>query len=298
MRIIKKSILGLVATCFLIPTVYAQDASSAMVVLLAQIKQNTDRVLASIDNYPAYLGSYFGALTRMAMSWLDTEDSGTISNNQYSFAQLTAAYRSNESAQASLSQAMTRDYLAASKSAANLKKSPYNENDLSYMSVLGQLAKQPSNPYDTKNAAETSARNFISNASGTGFVFPQADSRWPDSIAKQRYQNFFYTLAAIQSYDSYIISSLYNPTEKDKLASDLVDRASSSDWFEQVKNESLGAVLRHILMYDSQIYVQLNRLVKLQQQQMATIGMTNTLLIMMGGSMSGPQLYQKASSTQ
>ncbi len=43
-------------------------------------------------------------------------------------------------------------------------------------------------------------------------------------------------------------------------------------------NGTLGAVLRQILMYNSQIYVQLTRLVKLQQQMLAGQAATNTLV--------------------
>ena len=303
MNILKKFIslctitLSITSFVWVQPT-YAQADSSA---ILAAIKQDTGNILSGINQLPTYLDTYLNDLTKMAKSWLGKDDSNIIANNQGSFIQLKDAYSDGLSKQLDSSKTLTQQYLAASlANATTLQLDPYNESNLSYSAAIGSGAGSGTttkqNAPNAQNNQANSASSYIKYAAGANFWLPQANPAWKKSPDKTRYQNFFYSLAAVQSYSSYILSGLLNQQSTDKTSKTLIDQATSSDFFLNITSESLGPVLRQILMYNAQTYVLLNRMLKLQQQQLASLAMTNSLLITMGSSMVGQQLYTRAQS--
>jgi hypothetical protein len=253
--------------------------------LLQYIANTTYSILEKMNTVPAYIES----LTEMALSWLDTTDNGnTIANNQYAFANLMAAYNTTQGTQWDFSQNLTNQFLLAGSSSQSNPQLPGNANDLNYSIMIGNRLIKGDGDF-TQNV-----KNFIANASGTNYIVGQPNPSWKDSLSKQRYISFYNTVSAIQSYNAYLISGLYNQQAKTQASNYLIAQASSSDWFKQVATESLGMVLRHLLMYTSESYVTLNRSVELQQQQLAAQAMTNTLLTLLGMNMVGSSLADKA----
>jgi hypothetical protein len=104
----------------------------------------------------------------------------------------------------------------------------------------------------------------------------------------------------VQSFNTYVLSALYVDRIKNYSLSttqkNLMDIASSEQWFEEVASEEIGVVLRKILLFNSQTYVLLIKLLELQKQQAASQAITNTLLIM-GNQFTEKELVNSATGS-
>ena len=118
---------------------------------------------------------------------------------------------------------------------------------------------------------------------------------------KQKYLSYYSSISAIQTFNGYLLSQLYadyvNGRQYTQQQTALIQQASSSDWFTHVASESIGVVLRKILMYNSQLYVLMTELVQTQKQLLSAQAMTNTLLII-GNQFTENQLISKATGQQ
>lgn len=259
---------------------------------------NTDALLHTLtffsyvtSYYTVLFPSYLKPLTDFVNSWLDTKDnSGIFANTQGLFATLWNDFNSTTSQQLNFSKTLTTNFLIAGSPSKSL---PAFANELSYSTVIGAPLFQPSGQ-NGGNLVDAAAQNFITNASGSNILLTQASPDWAPSDAATQYKNLYKTLAAIQSYDSYLISGLYSQNEKTKTEDSLTAQASSPDWFSTIASESLGLVLRQILMFTSQQYVQTQRLIELQRQQLAVSAMTNVLLGVVTQGAVGSQLQNDA----
>lgn len=258
---------------------YADEASSAaMNALLQQILDTTKSILIQVQQIPVYIKS----ITEMADSWLNTKDNDIIANDQYSFALLNKNYADSIPQQSGVAKNLVQQFfLSGSNNKSGATTLPYNANELSYSSLLGQPLTPPSASGTTspQQQIDALAQSYIKNASGLNLPLKQANPLWRDSDAKKQYQQMYNAVSSVASYDAFILSGLYKQQDQNTIRTNLLDQASSSDWFKAVASESLGLVLRQMLMYTSQVYVQLDRLVKVQQQQLTAQAMTNTLLI-------------------
>jgi hypothetical protein len=151
---------------------------------------------------------------------------------------------------------------------------------------------------DSKSRPEELVKDYVRNLTGANYAFPQPPQTTAGKPAPN-YTFFYHSVAAIQSFNTRILSKLLVVPDKNGQSQRefLMNQASSSSWFKNIGEEDLGLVLRHILMYDSQIYVQLMKLEKLQQDQIAAHAMTNTLLIFIADQMVGTQLRTQANPT-
>ncbi len=306
MNIFKKFFLGLsIVTFGLAQPSYAQSSSGNV---LQQIKLNTDNILSTLNQSPAYLSAFIAEITKMAKSWNAVESSQDddiiIGTNQGPFGQLYSAFNNNLTTQLSAGQALTQQYLTASsqKTSGNTAD-PYSQDALSYSIVLGSMLTK-SNPMGNNTAYNTAKKNqaqsmqsYIKYASGTNNWLPQAPGA--GTPANARYQNFFYTLSAVQSYVAYVLSDLPNQQTTTPLFQQLIQQASDPklNFFGKIAKEPLGPILRQILMYNAQTFVLMARILKVQQEQLASLAMTNTLLIMSVSNTAGQQLYQRALQT-
>jgi hypothetical protein len=291
-KIIRKCSLvmatSLLGTALLSQPAYAQS-EGVIISLLASIQNITHSILVQIQQTPAY----FEAITQMAVSWIETKDpANTIANNQFAFAELNTNYAANVDAQKALTQDLTLQFLSNN---GNLNP-PENTNELSATVLWGQmLVKQSDADKKAKKDINVYTKNYITNLTGANFILDRPNpvlGKKTDSAIK--YINFYNTLSAVQSYNTYVLGGLLKQQTEEAPSTYLMNQASSSDWFTQVATEPLGLVLRQILMYSSQNYVQLERLVKLQRQQVAEQAMTNTLLIMNNGQSIGQLLMTQA----
>ena len=259
---------------------------AAILAKSTEISNKTSDMLDAVNKIPAYIFE----ITKMATSWNQTKETNNnvMSDNQYAFAQLNSTYGSGLDAQLDATQQLTRDFIQAGSLRENAPLPP-NANDLSYPILLGkQIA-----PAESKNT-DQNAKNYLKNLAGMSMVLLQPDPIWVDGRAKSQYQSFYNTMISIQSYNAFIINGLNKQKESDTLDKTLMDQASNSDWFVHVSSEPLGMVLRQILMYNSQTYVQLTRMYKLQQQQLTTQAMTNTLLLIQLQQTVGEMISMKA----
>jgi hypothetical protein len=253
-----------------VPSCYAQSATE---LLLAQILATSQTILNKINQLPAYIQD----ITQMAQSWNTTkDDNNVIGNNQAGFATLSNTDATAISQQIALSQEFTKAFLTAGSTSM-----PFNSYELGYSVLLNQpISPVPGeNANDRQQKLEEAKKNYLKYISGSDILFKQAQNGWNDDTKKQ-YQGIYNTAASISSYSAFLLSGLYTNQTKETTRTNLVHQATSSSWFTQVATESLGLVLRHILMYTSQSYVELSHISKAQQDQLAIQAMTNSLLVL------------------
>ncbi len=238
---------------------------------LAQIAQYTYGTLQAVNNLPTYMQSLAGFM----FAWLAPDNSETTANLQNKFQTLANANLTATSAQNNLQPQLMSDFFGSSINARNLP----NANDLTYQTLLGQLYFNP----DPRSNA-TPALNYLRNASALRITHPLPAANWRGSkYNQQKYISFYNAISAVQTYNIYLMSQMYseylNGNAVSQTERTLIQQASSSDWFAQVATESIGIVLRQILMYNSQIYVTLVKMLQTQKQMLTAQAMTNTLLI-------------------
>lgn len=170
---------------------------------------------------------------------------------------------------------------------------PVNVNDLSYTTLLGQLLVTP----DPRTGVNP-AMNYLVNASGLGMpiTIPGAGMRG-DAVSRKNYTNYYNTVTAVQTYNAFILSRLYEDAQTlqndNSLRGQLIAQSSNSAWFSSVIANDLGWVLRQILLYNSQMYVLMDQLVQTQKQMLTTLAMNNTLA-MVNAQMQGFNLLKQA----
>lgn len=153
-----------------------------------------------------------------------------------------------------------------------------NANELAYASLLG---KPPA------NKGQFNAYNYIKNASVFSFRRPIPDKGWQGKEDdKKKYKNYFEAITAIQSFNSYVLTQLKSDYEADKdptmtgLRNDLVRQASSDGFIKQVAGQSMGKVMRQLLLFTSQNFVLNTQIQNSLRQLVAAQAMTNSLTIL------------------
>ncbi|HTM63586.1 MAG TPA: hypothetical protein VL360_03695 [Gammaproteobacteria bacterium] len=274
--LLKKTIILVIsALCIVIVYIGPSGAATLSENYLAQIAQNTYNILSFIQNPQNFAGLAASLMTQ------DTDDSSIIMKTQGDFAKLGSNFTSTPALAMQLSPRLTADIVNrpladfGGKDPKILLDIP-DINNISYGSLLGS-SPVPSSPFD--------AYEFIKIASAANTIHPVPTATWEgnkDAIAK--YKSFFNTVAAVESFDSYVLSKLTFSTslKNNDTINNLVNTASNSEWIAKIATEELGPILREILLFQSQnliINVQiedhLRDLVNLQV-------MTNSLLIKTG----------------
>jgi len=177
---------------------------------------------------------------------------------------------------------------------SNLKALPY-ANDLVYSTLLGSPFAQ--GKQETRKNVN-SPYNYIRNASGMNIFHVIPDTSWqgtPEDVS--RYQNYYNSVMSAESFGSYVLSEQYaenkaneenekkaksggdKPPTSIQLRQKLIKQATDSSWSDVIMTESIGFVVRHTLMYISQVFVLLNEQLKVQKQMVTAQVMTNSILI-------------------
>ena len=171
-------------------------------------------------------------------------------------------------------------------------------NDLAYQSLVGMPVLNPDpRPSDKNSPPINPAYNYLKNASGMSINHAVPDPvNWSGATADiAAYTSYYKTIMAVESFNAYAMSKPYVESNhllfgaQYKLATD----ASSSAWFAQIMQETVGTVLRQILMFDSQIFVVLTQLLQTQKELLVAQSMTNSLLVLTG-SINEQFLLRKA----
>ena len=194
---------------------YAQEGSSGGSMtnyLLTLILGTTAGILQLLNQTPAYAE----ALTEMAKSWIETDDpANTIGNNQYIFSSLGNLRTTSEQNQLTSTVSLTNQFLLTGSINSSNPSLPTNANDLTYSILFGQpLVKPDTNSTDYNQ----NIQNYIKNVTASTLILDQPNPNWPDSKSKTQYTNLYNTLAAIQSYDQYLISGLANLKDSESLS--------------------------------------------------------------------------------
>ena len=253
---------------------------------LPLILQSTTGILADVANIPKYLQK----MVEFALNWEAKDDSTSTSEMQVNFDLLGKTVGQNYQTQISMQQqliaAIVNQPVTAFTSGANsptpavLGPLP-NINDLSYSSLLGY-------PPVSKGAPAYNPINFINYAGGAGLVHTLPSAAGAGGVNStalvKNYQAYYNTVIAIESFNSYALSSTYADSingakSSTNLQNTLVSQASNANWIANIASEELGKVLRQILVFQSQSYVLLTQLVQTQKQLLTATVMTNTLLI-------------------
>lgn len=282
-------------------------AMSAAVILPAKGQGLAETYLAYITQYTYetaqatyYINRSIFSMLVILNSWMMPDESETTASLQSGFTTATNTVLQNSTLQQKLLMQLTQDYFK------NVDPADVDFiNDITYQTVLGSPYATPDPRKDKKDKAGNkkdenlnSPLNYIKNVAGMNITHEVPNENWKgDTAYKIKYQNYYATISAIQSYDSYILSEMYvdstgkNPLSKQQEA--LMQQASNSDWFANVASENIGTVLRQILMYNSQTYVLLTQLLQTQKELLSTQAMTNTLLVL-GNQFTETQLLSKA----
>lgn len=281
-KIVAMSVASIVASLTIISSVHAETLTEKYLRFITQFTFDTSQA--------AYYMSF--DLLALLNSWILPDKTDTTSKLQLTFVNNTNAMVQNSDTQNSLQRSLMKNFLKG-VTASNVDY----VNDFTYQTLFGK-------PYikkDPRGQKIDASLNYLKNVAGLNIFHqipaPNGKGKGSDQD-KENYRNFYTTISAIQSYDAYVLTELYltNLGGKDsfsKKQNALMEQASNSTWFAQVASESVGVVLRQILMYNSQTFVLLTELLKTQKQMLAAQAMSNTLLVL-GNQFTESQLLSRA----
>jgi hypothetical protein len=171
-----------------------------------------------------------------------------------------------------------------------------NVNDLSYGTLMGL---PPVSPDPRGKNAGNPVYNYVKMAAGVNITATAPGTDWKGSTYDQtNYRNYFNAITAVQSFNAYALSQIYADTtaQLSTQQSALVAQASDpKSWFAIVASEPIGAVVRQILVFESQNYVVLTELLQTQKLLLATAAMNNT--VQMANGMSNSTLLITKATT-
>jgi hypothetical protein len=158
---------------------------------------------------------------------------------------------------------------------------PY-ANDLNVTNILQTAPTLFFNPDPRPNpSAINPALNYITYASGMGLQHAIPDKSWTGSAQSQFvYNSYFGTITAVETFNAYILSQLYEDIKNGVPAAQtaLINQASDpTNWFATITTESIGAVLRQTLMYQSQSYIVMTQLLQTEKMLLAAQSMSITM---------------------
>lgn len=282
-------LLGTTASISLISlsNVSAQDSSE----YLKQIAANTLNTANKVNNLPELLQSIGDSMSTLTIAWtspIDPSKSPSTSKIQESMTKLNDLITQSQANQQGVLGQLNNDLLSNNGENVNnanagtkLIKAPLPAyaNDLTYSTLLGVLPY--GNDDRTKNQPPTDpAYNYIKNASGLNLYHRRPQGNWPASDNKNRYQAYYNTVMAVESFSAYALSNPYvEGNQLNTLQATLVKQATDASWVAEVLSEKIGFVLRQILLYQSQTFVLMTQLVQTQKQMVAAQAMTNATLI-------------------
>lgn len=284
------SILSLISL-FSVSTVYAQDeasggggstsesgGSSAGDAALEDIAANTGNILHLLQN-----------LNALALQWISPDTSQTTATMQANFAAFGSLINQNLQSQSALQTELENAIIPPEAAEGQGGPPPVNSAEYLYSTILAASAAPSTSGGSGKSkpgeSADPPPLAYIKNASGINLTSTIPSAGWQGSKADQdRYGNYIKTILAVKSFNAYVLGSQYVDGNQLNIAQNalVTQAADSKTWFAQVASESIGTVLRQILIYESQIYVVLTQILQYQKQMASLQAMTNTMLIANG----------------
>lgn len=250
-----------------------QGASGTEIMLLQQIVNNTQGILAQVNN----LQNVLQAVGLLATAWITPDDSEVTSQQLVpNFTSLGKVINNSLNQQISMQPSINTAIFSSVK-ASDI---PY-ANDITYSTILGSpfFAKDPR---DTSSKKVDSAMNYILNASGVNVPHIAPNMAWQGSTSDQdKYQAYYSAVIAAETFNAYILSQQYaDKNQFNQIQTALVTQASDAqNWMAKVASENIGWVLRQLLLYQSQSLVLMTQLVQTQKQIASATAINNTLFI-------------------
>jgi hypothetical protein len=260
--------------------------------ILTRIEANTGATLNAVQSLPQYIQAGIGYFRAM----MSKDDTTQTADMQKNFTQLYNDNATVANSTIDLQQPMLKDFFGPKITPQNLPSA----NDLVYQSLYGMLYFNP-DPRATTNFKPNSPLEYVKNASGIRINHALPSYSWQGKDEhKQRYVGYYTSVSAVQTFNAYLMSQLYadyqNGHKLTGTQNTLMTQASSPDWFTQVGKENIGIVFRQILLYNSQMFVMLTRLLDVEKQILTAQAMTNTLLITLNAA-NEDILVKKAAGT-
>jgi hypothetical protein len=261
--------------------------------LLAQIAQYTNGTLTAVTSTTnPVVTAIVTALTNLTSPDMATNPASPTPNLQSSFTTYASSSAASQAAQ------LTVQQTALTPVVANFTTTSVpNANDLAFASLLG-TPTPIFNPDPRASASSIdSGMNYLAFAAGLLIPHAVPTSTWKGALPYQTaYIRYFGTVTAVETYNAYVLSQLYEDAKNgvSTAQTTLVNQASDpANWFAIITNESIGAVLRQMLMYQSQSYIVLTQILQTQKMILAGTAMSNTTA-MLAGMANEQMLVSKA----
>jgi hypothetical protein len=255
---------------------------------LQQIAQNTANILTAVNTLPNYITQMLAYATNMTATDTAMDGSSLTPTLQGYFTTTGNQFTQDPALQLAKQPSLNKDMFNAQVVPGVLAAlpPPQNANDLVYSTLLGSpfYSTDPRQPKPSDLPY-----NYIKTASGINILhmMPSGGASWngyPSDYA--RYQSYYNTVMSVESYNGYILSNQYEEALNNNALTtaqmQLVSQATGSSWFTAITSESIGVVLRQLLMFESQSYVLQTQILQTEKQMLAAQVMTNTLLIATG----------------
>ncbi len=306
----------------------SSDADNSLAPLSAE-SGVLQQILSVVSNIQANFPVYLTQMAHLSLSALDPDTSTAMANAQNQFTMLENGNISNAATQLTT----TQQLLAGSSTQPGFFRNiqgnapttnpttpasyPYTiVNDLTYPTLLGHLYVSP-DPRQLPSGssslpAATPNYNYLINASSVNITHRAPQAVWDPLLDARRvsdihipyqhmYANFYKTVSSVQTFNAYVLSALYAESQNGYPAltaqNNLIQQATSSSWFTTIASEELGSVMRQILLFTSQTYVLMTKMLSVQQQTLTALVMTNSLLIAVNQSNEN-MLYKVANGAQ
>ncbi|OGT37347.1 MAG: hypothetical protein A3F12_06205 [Gammaproteobacteria bacterium RIFCSPHIGHO2_12_FULL_38_14] len=259
---------------------------------LKLIADNTYSILGKINDIPKLLDT----LTKMALSFLSDESdpsskTSSVPLMQSDFTALGTLFTQNNVVNPTFQQFQQQLTLALLdpdkkfSDANGLLAAQPNINDLVYATLMGLPPDlKASGDTELSTLLNTASFNYIKNATGLTIPHIPPSFGWnPTDIVTKRYVSYYNSVIAAQSFGAYALGQIYQETRNNNqmntIQTNLLTKATNADWFAGITTKELGKILREILMFESQNYVLMSKLLETEKQILTAQIMTNTIMI-------------------
>lgn len=234
--------------------------------------------------------AFLKAFNAYALNWLQIYTAPSSTELGSMFGQYMDNVQTNTTKQASYISSTGGSLYLLDDPARAIYKMPLPTPDISYATLL----KQPGGASQASDEIKFYSKEFIKNASGLNIphLSPASIPAGGDPNAVAAYRTFYNTISSIANYDAYILSAhaadVENNYKLSQIQTDLKNYATNNKWLAHVNEEqSIGVILRQLLLFTSQMYVISLQSLETQKQLLAAIAMTNSLVILGNGYYEG-----------
>jgi hypothetical protein len=274
-----------VSIFFGVTALHADDTTgsaggSDISIYLQEIATYTNGILTAVTSTSnPVVQALVAALTNLTSADNATDPATPTPNLQNAFTSYVTATAASATALTNLQTNLNQDFLGSGVTTTSV---PY-ANDLTFSTLLGQPFFTP-DPRANGSTPVNPGYNYLKNLAGAGFTHTIPLSTWKGNLADQiKYGAYYNSVSAIQTFNNYIVAQMYADLNAGipAIQTSLVNQASDpKNWFATITNETIGAVLRQTLMYQSQSYIVLTQLLQTEKLLLAAQAANTTMLLL------------------